>query len=234
MPSRTALLEELERNGFAIVEGVLGKSEIALLTRALCLSVGRSNRSSSSRRNLLAVDEVVALSECSSVRDLINPILGEEARAVRGLLFDKTPDANWKVPWHQDVTIGVQAKAVLPGYGPWSVKAGFVHVQPPADVLQRMISVRIHLDHCGGENGPLRVLPGSHLHGRMSEAQIAAYTASRDSITCHVAAGGVLLMRPLLLHASSAAKAPEHRRVIHLDFAAGRLPEPLLWLTVGR
>jgi hypothetical protein len=87
------------------------------------------------------------------VRDLVEPILGSNFLPVRGILFDKIPDANWKVPWHQDVTIAVQEKVEAEGFGPWSIKADVLHVQPPASILEQMLSIRLHLDDCGEENG---------------------------------------------------------------------------------
>jgi ectoine hydroxylase-related dioxygenase (phytanoyl-CoA dioxygenase family) len=156
-------------------------------------------------------------------------MLGTKARVVRGLLFDKTPDANWKVAWHQDLSIAVRQRIEVPGFGPWSNKAGVTHVQPPVAVLENMITVRLHLDDCGPENGPLRVLPGSHSAGVLAPASIGQWTRDVAPVDCHVAAGGAVVMRPLLLHASSTANCPGHRRVVHLEFASGPLPGGLEW-----
>lgn len=112
-------------------------------------------------------------------------------------------------------------------------KAGVLHVQPPVSVLESMLAVRIHLDDCGKSNGPVRVIPGSHLQGRLSTDQIHRFS-ERPATSCTVAAGGVLLMRPLLLHASSASYLPRHRRVIHLEFASGALPGGLTWFSKTR
>jgi ectoine hydroxylase-related dioxygenase (phytanoyl-CoA dioxygenase family) len=109
------------------------------------------------------------------------------------------------------------------------VKAGILHVQPPAEVLEQMISVRIHLDDCPEENGALRVIAGSHRQGKLPASLPAGYIESRPSVVCRVKSGGVLLMRPLLLHASSASTAPTQRRVIHFDYAAAELPVGMVW-----
>jgi ectoine hydroxylase-related dioxygenase (phytanoyl-CoA dioxygenase family) len=143
--------------------------------------------------------------------------------------FDKIPDANWKVPWHQDVTIAVQDKVEVEGFGPWSMKSDVVHVQPPAYVLERILSVRLHLDTCGEADGALRVVPGSHRQGRIPEEQIPTVRQSSCEHVCALEVGGALLMRPLLLHASSPSHVPEHRRVVHLDFAAVELPGGMKW-----
>ena len=182
-------------------------------------------------RNLLDVSpEVRELANSEAVRALVEPVLGERFFPVRGILFDKIPDANWKVPWHQDVTIAVQERVEAEGFGPWSMKADVLHVQPPAEVLEHMVSVRLHLDNCGEENGALRVIPGSHLYGRISEDDIQAMRETPE-IVCAVGLGGALLMRPLLLHASSPSRIPGHRRVVHLDFASVQLPNGMRWFS---
>jgi ectoine hydroxylase-related dioxygenase (phytanoyl-CoA dioxygenase family) len=145
------------------------------------------------------------------------------------LLFDKAPAANWKVPWHQDTAIAVAERVEVPGFVGWSVKDGVTHVHPPVEILERMVALRIHLDDCGPDNGPLRVLPGSHRHGKLDEAQIEHWRQTTAEVRCCAMQGDVLVMRPLLLHASSPAKAPSHRRVIHLEYACGALPNGMRW-----
>jgi ectoine hydroxylase-related dioxygenase (phytanoyl-CoA dioxygenase family) len=144
------------------------------------------------------------------------------------LLFDKTPAANWSIGWHQDTAIAVREKVEAPGFFGWSVKAGVPHVHPPTQILESMITLRVHVDDCGEGNGPLRVIPGSHRHGRLSDEAIAK-RATGPEVICPLQAGGVLLMRPLILHASSPATTPQHRRVLHLEFAADPLPHGLEW-----
>ena len=182
-------------------------------------------------RNLLDLPEITELAESVQVRELVEAVLGEKAFAVRGILFDKIPEANWKVPWHQDVTIAVRAREDVEGFGPWSTKAGILHVQPPAQILERMISIRLHLDPCDESNGALHVIPGSHRAGRIAETKIPSMLDKSQAHACIVGRGGALLMRPLLLHESSPSQAPAHRRVIHLDFACEGLPRPLMWLS---
>jgi ectoine hydroxylase-related dioxygenase (phytanoyl-CoA dioxygenase family) len=162
------------------------------------------------------------------VRGVIEPILGPDAFPVRSLLFDKSPDANWDVPWHQDTTIAVERKADVQGFGPWSVKVGVPHVRPPASVLDAMLTVRLHLDDCGEANGSLLVVPGSHRHGIVS-GPLDTDRFERERVSCVVHAGGAVLMKPLLIHASRKAAVATHRRVFHVEFAACPLPEPLEW-----
>jgi ectoine hydroxylase-related dioxygenase (phytanoyl-CoA dioxygenase family) len=164
-----------------------------------------------------------------AVRRLAERVLGPACFVVRGILFDKTPDANWKVVWHQDLTIAVASRQETAGFGPWTIKEGVVHVQPPAALLERMAALRIHLDDSTSENGPLRVIPGSHLSGRLSTLAIEAWRERVPDQECVAAAGDVILMRPLLLHASAPAIRPGRRRVLHLEFAAEALPSGLEW-----
>lgn len=230
--------EILERDGFASLPGVLDTSAIAALIAAVS---GASDRAGSQRRgsvyalrNLLEdVPEVATLADSTAIRMLVSPVLGPGCFPVRGILFDKTPEANWNVVWHQDLSIAVRERRDVEGFGPWSEKAGVVHVQPPAQILERMLTVRLHLDDCDETNSPLLVLRGSHLGGRLTAPEIQQQRTQTASVACPVPSGGVLLMRPLLLHASSASQSPRHRRVIHLEYAAEPLPGGLQWHRVG-
>jgi ectoine hydroxylase-related dioxygenase (phytanoyl-CoA dioxygenase family) len=219
-------------DGFAIVPAIIDASEVAALIAAFEeIPIDSALQRRGGIRNLLeAAPEVRELAASRWVRGIVDAILGKQAFLVRGILFDKTPEANWKVPWHQDVTIAVAGREEIDGFGPWSVKAGGVlHVQPPAHILGNMLSVRIHLDPCGEENGALKVLPGSHRLGKLPESDAVRMGAENRAVVCVANIGDAVLMRPLLLHASSASSSPKHRRVIHLDFAAASLPVPLRW-----
>jgi len=154
----------------------------------------------------------------------VHPVLGRAAFPIRAILFDKTEGANWKVSWHQDLTIAVRERRDVPGYGPWSSKQGVVHVQPPVTVLEQMLAVRLHVDESGAGNGPLRVLPGSHRVGKLRDEEIPAWQRRTSDELCLVPRGGALVMRPLLLHASSPATEPHHRRVLHIEYANCDLP----------
>jgi ectoine hydroxylase-related dioxygenase (phytanoyl-CoA dioxygenase family) len=155
-------------------------------------------------------------------------ILGPECFAVRGIFFNKTRTSNWKVAWHQDLTIAVRERKNVEGFGPWTMKAGVLHVQPPCEVMAGMLAIRLHMDESGCDNGPLRVIAGSHSAGRLSGERISTWS-KEESVTCTVPRGGALVMRPLLLHASSASAITKSRRVIHLEFAAAELPQGLNW-----
>jgi ectoine hydroxylase-related dioxygenase (phytanoyl-CoA dioxygenase family) len=226
---------QLDSDGYAVREGILTEPEIDKLIGALERQQEGERLHRNGKvfavRNLLDLPEISELAQAANVRELAKAVLGEKAFAVRGILFDKIPEANWKVPWHQDVTIAVRAREDVAGFGPWSTKAGILHVQPPAQVLESMISIRLHLDACDESNGALHVIPGSHRAGRIAATEIPPMLAKSQAHACVVGRGGALLMRPLLLHASSPSQAPAHRRVIHLDFASERLPFPMRWLS---
>jgi len=219
---------QVARDGFCLARGLLDSKSIAKLIALVEASANGEDRRGGVR-NLLDLPGFRALAASPLTLDVVLPILGEGAFAVRGILFDKTEGANWKVPWHQDVTIAVTERIEVEGYGPWSLKAGVLHVQPPASVLERMISVRIHLDDCPAENGALRVLPGTHREGKLNQRGVDALASEIAPVTCEAVAGDALLMRPLLLHASSSASVPRHRRIIHFDYANVELAAGLGW-----
>lgn len=180
-------------------------------------------------RNLLDRPLVQALARSEPVRPVVEAVLGPGAVAVRGLFFDKSAGANWKVPWHQDLTVAVAERVEGMALGPWSVKVGVPHVEAPVELLEQMLAVRVHLDDCGPDNGPIRFLPGSHTAGKLNAARIDEWRAGVSPAEAVCARGGLIAFRPLLLHASSAAALPGHRRVVHLEFAAGLLPAGLRW-----
>lgn len=226
--------ETIARDGFTVVEGVVPDDVIDRLLPALSDvdhegAVERRGSVHAVRNLLEAVPQVRALARMPSVRALVEPVLGPACFVVRAILFDKTPQANWKVAWHQDLTIAVREPVDAPGFGPWSEKAGIPHVQPPVEVLERMLTVRVHLDPCGLENGPVQVLPGSHARGRLSPDAAERLRAEGEPVACTSGRGGALVMRPAILHASSPATRPGHRRVVHLEFAADNLPHGLEW-----
>ncbi|MBE4750395.1 phytanoyl-CoA dioxygenase family protein [Corallococcus sp. ZKHCc1 1396] len=229
--ARAELNARIDRDGFAILSrGISPETVEALLQELHPVSDGANTQRRGGVRNLLEnVPAVRELARSVPVREAAEAILGPRCFAVRGLLFDKTPDANWKVLWHQDLTIAVRERRDLPGFGPWSEKAGVPCVQPPTQVLEDMVAVRVHLDDCGEANGPVRILAGSHREGRLSAALIPRWLERTEPQDCLVPRGGLLVMRPLLLHASSPARVPAHRRVIHLEFAAHALSGGLQW-----
>ena len=233
-------VEDIARHGFAVLENVLDSETVDASLQAVTLAGNRDlNRERAGKafgiRNLLNVVPFTReLANHSTCRSIVEPILGNTARVVRGIYFDKHKDANWKVAWHQDLTIAVQERLDVAGYGPWSIKAGIHHVQPPVPVLENMLTVRIHLDDTHESNGALRVLPGTHRYGRLDASEIHYWKERQLAVTCSVRRGGVVVMRPLLLHSSMQANDPSHRRVLHFEYSSAELPGGLRWFEEPR
>ena len=219
-------MDQFERDGFLLLKAVMKEEQLALLEA----SIRELNSGGPGVRHLLQRSKAVQDTATSAVLlDIAKQYLGPDARPVKAIAFDKTPESNWYVTWHQDLTIAVKEKIELPGFGPWSVKDEMPHVQPPAEVLENMIAIRIHIDDCGEENGALKFIPGSHQCGKMSADEIEAWKEKRTAICCTASRGDIIAMRPLILHSSSKASTPAHRRVVHIEYAATDLPHGLQW-----
>ncbi|MBH1998598.1 MAG: phytanoyl-CoA dioxygenase family protein [Sphingomonadaceae bacterium] len=158
--------------------------------------------------------------------------LGNAARPVRAILFDKSEAANWALGWHQDRTIAVRQKIDTPGFGPWTIKSGIQHVAPPQSLLDQMLTLRLHLDSVEANNAPLLIAPGTHRHGRIAESDIARHVANHGRYACLADRGDIWLYATPILHASDAARTPRHRRVLQLDYSADALSGGLEWLGV--
>jgi hypothetical protein len=224
---------QFARDGYYVLPRVLADEII----HALCAAFEQLPPSDAVRRkqniygvrNLLeTVPEICELATRPEVWQFVTPILGDNAFATRAILFNKTPDANWVLGWHQDSVISVAEPIETTGFSAWAKKAGVWQVQPPPEILARMLALRIHLDDCGGDHGALRVLPGSHRHGWV-EDDLAEWKRRVPEVVCAVPRGGVVAMCPLILHASSRSSQPSQRRVIHIEYANAGLPNGLRW-----
>ncbi|WP_455203678.1 phytanoyl-CoA dioxygenase family protein [Kaarinaea lacus] len=174
---------------------------------------------------------IATLTTSPRILETVSTILSKTPKLVRVIFFDKTPDKNWLVTWHQDKTVTLNAHVDLPGWGPWSIKEDTYHVQPPVEVLNQMLTLRLHLDAADEQNGCLKVVPGSHRIGILSQAEIEQIVARESVVACSVSAGAAVLMRPHLLHSSSKSIQPKHRRVVHIEFSNYELPQGLSWET---
>lgn len=172
-------------------------------------------------RCLLDLPAVARLARALKARLVDASILPASAVAIQAISFDKTAATNWKVPWHQDVQFPFASPVSSEGYDQASVKGGVNFARPPRAVLEALLAVRLHLDECGLDNGPLRVSPGSHRRGVLRAGEIAACVAECGEAVCVAEQGEALLMKPLLLHASSPAQAPRNRRVVHFVYYCG-------------
>lgn len=156
-------------------------------------------------------------------------VLGPEARPVRAILFDKTAERNWSLGWHQDRTIVVRERIDADGFGPWTVKSGLIQVEPPFAILERMVTLRVHLDAVDWNNAPLRIVSGSHRLGRLPEAEIERVVATFGERLCLAERGDIWLYATPIVHASLAADPPQRRRVLQVDYSADAAPGPLAW-----
>jgi ectoine hydroxylase-related dioxygenase (phytanoyl-CoA dioxygenase family) len=203
--------------GFAIIEAALDGTEVAELARTL--ETSDLDRSRAGARHLMNRPAVSAVAEDPRMVAIAGQFLGERAIPYKATLFDKSPVRNWLVSWHQDTALPLCERLEVPEWGPWSTKAGVTYALAPASALAQVVALRLHLDDSRADNGPLRVLPGTHALGLLTESDIARLTTEISAIDCTVPAGGVVVMRPLIVHASSKAESDLPRRVLHIEYA---------------
>lgn len=227
----------LDSTGFAIVPSVFAPVECASLVDALAAAP----RSRAGARHLLADPHAARVARDPRLLRIARKILGAGAVPFRATLFEKPAASNWLVVWHQDTALPVVERFEAPGWGPWSVKQGIVYAHAPAWALARVVALRLHLDASLADNGPLRVLPGTHRLGVLSDEEVASRARDAEATECVCGQGAVLAMRPLLIHASSKASAtasstaaaPEPRRVLHIEYADGLTLAPGVTLAVA-
>jgi ectoine hydroxylase-related dioxygenase (phytanoyl-CoA dioxygenase family) len=223
--------EVVERQGFVVTPPVLTSSEIETLATALTQpSVYRSR---AGIRHALGLDEVASLARDPRLLSIAGEILGVGAFPYHATLFDKSPTSNWLVVWHQDTALPLRERQELPGWGPWSVKEGVNYAHTPASALGQVLALRVHLDDSTERNGPLRVLPRSHTGGVLSDEEIERLIPETAPVECVVRKGGILAMRPLLIHSSSKSQEDSPRRVLHIEYAASMFPAEGLELAVA-
>ena len=163
--------------------------------------------------------EVAALASDPRLLRIARETLGHSAVAFRASLFEKSGRANWLVSWHQDTVLPVTRHFASSEWQGWSIKAGVLCARAPATVLERILALRVHLDASTAANGPLRVIAGSHRSGVLSYETIFEVARNQEAIECQVGRGGVMAMRPLLIHSSSKAVVGRPRRVLHIEYA---------------
>jgi hypothetical protein len=230
--------EDIEELGYTVIENVFSGSEIGHLAGL----VGKADPAQETfrktadlfaiRQFLKQVPDAVPIIFNKRFTHLIHAIFGQGYFAVKAIYFDKPGASNWFVSYHQDLTISVKQRFAVPGFGPWTVKQQQFAVQPPVGLLEKNFTIRIHLDHTDAANGALRVIPRSHRKG-IYRPDTIDWAQERED-TCIVPEGGIMVMRPLLLHASSRSAGESSRRVIHIEFSDQELPTPLQWAELLR
>ena len=227
------LTKQLIKDGFAIIEDIYTANEVKSIIAAI-------NKADQSRNTFRKTSDLFAirrfLSEVPGVKELIftdglkavvDGLFGSGYAAVKSIYFDKPGQSNWFVAWHQDLTIAVDKKLELPGYTNWTFKLNQYAVQPPLNVLQNNFTIRIHLDDTNEGNGALRVIRGSH-HKKVCRVESIDWQTEIETV-CGVKSGGIMIMRPLLMHASNRTTTNKKRRVIHVEFSRAELPDGIEW-----
>jgi ectoine hydroxylase-related dioxygenase (phytanoyl-CoA dioxygenase family) len=207
-----------EEHGFAIIPNVLGGEDISRLSRDL--AEAQLRRSRAGVRHALRNPAVARVAQDSRLLRIARGVLGSEAFPFRATLFDKSHNSNWLVVWHQDTALPLRNKREAQGWGPWSVKDGVIYAHAPADALSQVVALRVHLDDSTEQNGPLRVLPATHTLGVLTDDEIHQLSTQVPAVDCVVQRGGVVAIRPLIVHGSSKSQSEHSRRVLHIEYAA--------------
>jgi ectoine hydroxylase-related dioxygenase (phytanoyl-CoA dioxygenase family) len=208
---------EIDKQGFAILPEILTRSDLRLLDESLARNP--LPRSRAGMRHALKRPAVLAVARDPRLLAIAQEALGANPFPFRATLFDKSPVSNWLVVWHQDTALPLRERRDEPEWGPWSVKDGIIYAHAPACALSRVVALRLHLDDSVSRNGPLRVLPGTHTMGVLSDDAIHDLSTRTIAVDCLVPRGGILVMRPLIVHASSKSRCMKQRRVLHIEYA---------------
>jgi ectoine hydroxylase-related dioxygenase (phytanoyl-CoA dioxygenase family) len=225
--------DQINTNGFTVIENAFSDKQILQLCEKIENANGsgdtfrRSSDLFAIRQFLKEVPDINPLIFNDTFKNLLTQLFGAEYFVVKSIYFDKPEQSNWFVPYHQDLTISVDKKIELDGFIKWTVKQDQFAVQPPLSILEKIFTVRIHLDDTGESNGALKVVPGSHLKAIYRPQSID--WEKETEIICSVPRGGVMIMKPLLLHSSSRTTNNTKRRVVHIEFCNQQLPEGLQW-----
>ncbi|QQV01491.1 MULTISPECIES: phytanoyl-CoA dioxygenase family protein [Chryseobacterium] len=224
---------ELTDNGFAVINNIFSEEEIKNISEVI-LNIDTSKDTFRKSEDLFAIrqflkeiPEVKDLIFNENLRTIIREIFGENYFVIKSIYFDKPEKSNWYVAYHQDLTISVDKKLQLENFGPWTTKQNQVAVQPPLDILENIFTIRIHLDDTDENNGALKVIPKSHAKG-IYRSETIDWTIETETM-CNIEKGGIMLMKPLLLHGSNRTTNGKKRRVIHIEFSDRELPEQLQW-----
>lgn len=225
---------ELEENGYSVIADLYSDNEISGIL-ACIENAEQDGNSFMKTKDLFAIRQLIKnVPELSNLlfnkklTELISDLSESEYFLTKAIYFDKPSESNWFVAYHQDLSISVDKKADLENYVNWTFKKGQFGVQPPIEILQDTITIRIHLDKTDKNNGALKVIPKSHLNG-IIRANSEDWDLEKEFV-CEVEKGGAMLMKPLTLHASNRTTNGKKRRVIHLEFNKHYLTEPLAWL----
>jgi ectoine hydroxylase-related dioxygenase (phytanoyl-CoA dioxygenase family) len=224
---------DLIENGFTTVDNIYSDKEIEQILSTIdqADTTKETFRKSTDlfaiRQFLKEIPETTNLIFNDNLKNLVTQLFGDNYFVVKSIYFDKPETSNWYVSYHQDLTISVDKKVELENFGPWTTKQNQFAVQPPIDILENIYAIRIHLDDTDENNGALRVIPKSHSK-KVYRPETIDWTIETET-TCNVGKGGIMIMKPLILHGSSRTTNNRKRRVIHIEFSNQELPNELKW-----
>lgn len=224
---------ELKETGFSVLNNIYSPEEVERIIAVIAAADSdkatfrKSEDLFAIRQFLKEIPTVESLVFNEKLKRLLTEVFGENVFVVKSIYFDKPEKSNWYVAYHQDLTISVDKKVEMEGFGPWTVKQQQFAVQPPLAILERNFTIRIHLDDTDNDNGALKVIPKSHLKGIYRPETIDWNI--EEEVVCEVESGGVMLMKPLILHSSGRTTNGQKRRVIHIEFSDVDLPKGLQW-----
>lgn len=223
----------LSENGFTVINNIFSDDDIEKISEAI-QNIDTSKETFRKSDDLFAIrqflKEIPDAHEIvfkENLKTIIREIFGEKYFVVKSIYFDKPEKSNWYVAYHQDLTISVDKKLELKNFGPWTTKQNQFAVQPPLDILENIYTIRIHLDDTNEDNGALKVIPKSHAKG-IYRPETIDWNVETEVI-CNVEKGGIMIMKPLLLHGSNRTTNGKKRRVIHIEFSDLELTEQLNW-----
>lgn len=233
MSSKKEHISNFKNDGFAVLNTIYSDAEVAAISS--CIEKASAERKlAENSKHLFAIRQVIAkIPELKSLlftekfHELLTSIFEEDCFLTKAIYFDKPSESNWFVAYHQDLSISVDRKQDVSNYKNWTFKKEQYGVQPPIDILENIVTIRVHLDKTEKENGALKVIPTSHLKGIYRPETIDWTTETKH--ICEVEKGGVMLMKPLTLHASNRTTNHKQRRVLHLEFSTKQLEKPLEW-----
>ena len=233
MIDTSTIKQDIRHKGFSLINQLYLPEEV----NALIAAIDNLNTSSlvfrktkdlfAIRQFLKEAPQLKQLIFNTSLMNLINKVFGPDYFVVKSIYFDKPPQSNWFFAYHQDLKISVKEKAEVSGFENWTVKLNQFAVQPPLTILEDNFTVRIHLDSTTKANGALKVIPGSHSKGIYRPG--TSDHRMQDEVYCELKSGGLMFMRPLLMHASDRTVNAKRRRVIHIEFSRMSLPEGPSW-----
>jgi ectoine hydroxylase-related dioxygenase (phytanoyl-CoA dioxygenase family) len=224
---------DLIENGFTTVDNIYSDKEIEQILSTIdqADTTKETFRKSTDlfaiRQFLKEIPETTNLIFNDNLKNLVRQLFGDNYFVVKSIYFDKPENSNWYVSYHQDLTISVDKKVELENFGPWTTKQNQFAVQPPIDILENIYAIRIHLDDTDENNGALRVIPKSHSK-KVYRPETIDWTIETET-TCNVGKGGIMIMKPLILHSSNRTTNNRKRRVIHIEFSNQELPNELKW-----